>query len=173
MALEDCHYTHSALRERIVEHIFVGEVMRNLWLRGESDMEILRPEFDAYGYDAVMSCGSLVRHVQLKTQVGGKVSVSRALNEKPSGCVIRIILNRKTLAIGPFLWFGGPPGARLPDISTYASSKRTTRNAEGVRPLRKLHHEVPRAAFTELKTVSEVVVRLFGDLPGAAHEGNA
>src|SRR5438876_11376181 len=90
MAGEDRHFTHSTLRERIVEHVFVGDVLRTLWRRGVTDVEILRAEFDAHGYDVVMSRGPVVRHVQLKTQAAGKVSVGRALAEKPSGCVVWI-----------------------------------------------------------------------------------
>jgi hypothetical protein len=59
---------HSTLRERIVEHVFIGDVLRTLWRHGVTDVEILRPEFDAYGYDVVMSRGAIVRHLQLKTQ---------------------------------------------------------------------------------------------------------
>jgi len=49
MATEDRHFTHSTLRERIVEHVFVGDVLRTLWRLGVTDVEILRPEFDAHG----------------------------------------------------------------------------------------------------------------------------
>jgi len=75
-------------------------VLRTLWRLGVTDVEILRPEFDAHGYDVVMSRGPVVRHVQLKTQAAGKVSVGRALAEKPSGCVIWIGLNKDTLELG-------------------------------------------------------------------------
>jgi hypothetical protein len=50
MADEDRHFTHSTLREWIVEQVFIGDVLRTLWRRGISDVEILRPEFDAHGY---------------------------------------------------------------------------------------------------------------------------
>jgi hypothetical protein len=163
MEAEERNFIHSTLRERIVEHVFIGDVLRTLWRRGVTDVEILWPEFDAHGYDVVMSRGPVVRHVQLKTQAAGKVSVSCALAEKPSGCVVWIGLNKVTLELGPFMWFGGPPGDPLPDISQYPNPKRATHNAEGVRPIRKNHHELPPTAFTRMKTVDEVVVRLFGD----------
>jgi hypothetical protein len=165
MATEDRQYTHSTLRENIVEHVFVGDVLQTLWRLGITDVEILRPEFDAYGYDVVMSRGSVVRHIQLKTQATGKVSVSRALGEKHSGCVVWIVLDKDTLELGPFRWFGGLPGERLPDISKYPNTKRTTHNAEGARPVRKNHHDLPRSAFAELKTVDDVIVKLFGEIP--------
>lgn len=162
MPSEDRHYIHSTLRERIVEHVFIGGVLKALWRLNFTDVEILRSEFDAHGYDLVMTRGSIVRHVQLKTQASTKISVSRALAEKPSGCVVWITLNKDTLDMGPFFWLGGQPGEKLPDISKYPNPKRTTHNAQRVRPFRKNHHEVPRAAFTKLETLDEVVERLFG-----------
>ena len=53
------HAIHSTLREQIVEHVFVGDVLRRLWQRGVTDVEVLRSEFDAGGYDLVVS--SVVR----------------------------------------------------------------------------------------------------------------
>jgi hypothetical protein len=107
MATEDRHFTHSTLRERIVEHVFVGDVLRTLWRLGGTDVEILRPSLTPMAYDVVMSRGSIVRHVQLETQAAGKLSVGRALAEKPSGCVVWIGLDKDTLELGPFMWFGG------------------------------------------------------------------
>ena len=155
MAIDERHYMHSTLRERIVEHIFVGDVLRTLWRHGATDVEILKPEFDAHGYDVVMSRGPIVRHVQLKTQAAGKVSVGRSLAEKPSRCVVWIGLNKDTLELGPFFWFGALPGVALPDISAYPNPKRTTHNALGVRPVRKNHHVIPPKAFTKLKTLGK------------------
>ena len=60
MSGEDRHFVYSTLRERIVEHVFVGDVLRTLWKRDVTDVEILRPEFDAHGYDVVMSRGDEV-----------------------------------------------------------------------------------------------------------------
>ena len=62
MATEDRHCTHSILRERIVAHVFVGDVLRTLWRLGVTEVEILRPEFDAHGYDVVMFQWPLARN---------------------------------------------------------------------------------------------------------------
>jgi hypothetical protein len=63
----EAHYTHSTLRERIAEHVFVGEALGTLWRLGIHDVEVLRSEFDAHGYDLVMARGQVVRHIQFKT----------------------------------------------------------------------------------------------------------
>jgi hypothetical protein len=87
------HYRKSSLRERIIEHIFVGDALREWWRDGVTDAEVLRSEFDAHVYDLVISRGNVVRHIQFKASTRSKpsrVSVSRSLFEKPSGCVIWI-----------------------------------------------------------------------------------
>ena len=49
MPTEDRQFTHSTVGARIVEHNFVGDVLRKLWQPGPTDVEIRRPEFDAHG----------------------------------------------------------------------------------------------------------------------------
>jgi hypothetical protein len=167
-AMKDKHFTNSTLRERIVEHVFVGDLLRTLWINGSIDVEILRPEFDAHGYDLVLCRGKIVRHIQLKTQAKGNVSVCRALAEKPSGCVIRIGLNEITLDMESFFWFGGVPGNPLPDLSPYPHPRRATHNSKGERPIRLNHHLVPTAVFIKLQSMKEVIAKLFGDITQSA-----
>lgn len=165
----DRNSTHSVLRERIVEHTFVAEILRSLWRQGIVDVEVLRSEFDAHGYDLVMARGPIVRHIQLKTgtaQMPGDVSVSRALADKPSGCVIWIRVT-EALDLGPFFWFGGAPGERLPQIEQYPAPLRATHNKKGVRPARLNHRLVPKTEFTALHAIDDVLTKLFGR---AGHE---
>lgn len=160
------HFHHSTLRERIVEHVFVGDTLRSLWQLGITDVEVLRAEFDAHGYDLVMARGHIIRHIQFKTGTSrkpGNVSISQALAEKPSGCVIWIRVSA-TLDMGPFYWFGGIPGEPLPPIARYPNPRRATHNKDGVRPLRQNHRTVPGVEFRALATLHEVLDALFGDL---------
>ncbi|WP_257540750.1 hypothetical protein [Sphingobium sp. CFD-1] len=166
-AIASQQYIHSVLRERIVEHVFVGEVLRRLWQRGITDVEVLRSEFDAGGYDLVMSRGKVTRHIQFKSvMVDGKAartSVSLKLLQKPSGCVIWIVVT-PALDMDSFLWFGGLPGHPLPDISDFAAVKHTKGNADGVKFERPGHRVVPRRKFERLATLDAVLHRLFGAL---------
>lgn len=159
--------THSLLRERIIEHGFVGDVLRHLWRRGVTDVEVLRSEFDSHGYDLVMARGRMVRHLQLKTGTSAKpanVSVSLALGTKPSGCVLWIHVN-DNLDMGPFFWFGGAPGHALPSIETFKTARRATHNKSGVRPERINHRLIPPNRFKRLENLDDVLVELFGQLP--------
>lgn len=164
------HSTHSTLRERIVEHVFVGEALRSLWRRGVTDVEVLRSEFDAFGYDLVMTRGKIQRHIQFKTGVGKKpvrVSVGDALALKPSGCVIWICVTLD-LDLAAFWWFGDAPGQPLPDISALKRPKRIGRRQEGDRPTRSNHRTVPARLFQQIDNLDAVLERLFGPLPNGA-----
>jgi len=164
--MSEKNFTHSTLRERIVEHVFVGDLLRALWIRDVLDVEVLRPEFDAHGYDIALSRGRVVRHVQLKTQAKGNVGISRALADMPSGCVVWITAN-KDLELGPFHWFGNEPGKPLQDISEYPQLKHAKANAKGIKTVRKNHNKLPRRAFSKLKTIDDVIDKLFGNIPAS------
>jgi hypothetical protein len=164
--MADQHSIYSTLRERVVEHVFVGDVLRSLWRQGVFNVEVLRSEFDAHGYDLVMARGRVVRHIQFKTGTARKpseVSVARTLAEKPSGYVIWIRVTGD-LEMGPFFWFGGKPGRALPPIDAYANPLRATHNKKGERPVRQNHRLVPGAMFEQLAHLDDVLTRLFGDL---------
>jgi hypothetical protein len=165
---ESSHYIHSMLRERIVEHVFVGKALQRLWNLGARDVEVLRSEFDAGGYDLVMTYGSIVRHIQLKTVMQkGKavhVTVSLKLMEKPSGCVIWIVVDPK-LELKSYRWFGGAPGQPLRDISEFKLAKNPRANAKGKKLEKRKHRIVPLRHFQDLDTLDAVLDRLFGPLP--------
>jgi hypothetical protein len=164
---ETSNYIHSTLRERIVEHVFVGEALQLLWQRGVTDIEVLRSEFDAGGYDLVMSCKKIVRHIQFKTtSVDGKaanIKASLKLMEKQSGCIIWIFVTRE-LELAHYRWFGGAPGQPLPDIQKMKFAKHTKGNAQGKKIDRPQHRLISRKHFEKLGTVEEVLERLFGQL---------
>jgi hypothetical protein len=160
------HFESSTLRERIIEHLFIGEVLRTLWRRGVVNVEVLRSEFDAHGYDLIMAYGRIIRHIQFKTGTSskpGNVSISLALASKPSGCVLWIHVS-DTLELRPFFWFGGAPGDPLPPLDDYEIPMRATHNKDGERPLRKNHRLIPGNQFQRLETLDKVLEALFGHL---------
>ena len=143
--------------------------MRCLWLKGIYNLEVLKPQVDDSGYDLVFESSSIVRHVQLKSTKRGsslsKVNVNTHLAEKPSGCVILIEFDPITLELGPFFWFGDPPGRPLPDLSAYPVAKHTKGNARGVKLQRPNIRQIPRSKLQKLETFDEVIERLFGTSP--------
>lgn len=157
---------HSSYRERLIEHLFVGDVLRTLWLSDISQVEILKSEVDGAGYDIVIECQSLVRHVQLKsTRRDGKrsnVEVQVKLADKPSGCVVWIYFDPDTVELGPFLWFGEAPGTPLPDISSYRIAKHTKGDSTGHKAKCPGIRLIPKGHFTVVESVAGIVERLFG-----------
>ena len=91
------HFTHSTLRERVVEHVFVGEALRTLWRRGVFHVEVRRLDSMRTATTSSWCTGRTnARHIQFKTGTGkrpGEVSVGQALATKASGCVIWIHVN--------------------------------------------------------------------------------
>ncbi len=160
------HSLYSSYREMLLEHLFAGAVMRHLWLGGFQRMELLKPQVDDSGYDLVLEANGIVRHVQLKASHHGAVTpgvnIHLALVEKPSGCVIWLRFDEAKLELGPFLWFGGEPGAKLPDLLKFKTAKYTKANAQGIKLERPNLRTIPKASFTSLATINDVVVRLFG-----------
>ena len=162
------HSEHSSFREKLLEHLLVSEILRYLWLERVTVAEVLKPDVDNGGYDVVLSCGAVTRHVQLKSSFRDastrSQSVNRRLSEKPSGCIVWVQFDPATLGLGPFLWFGAPPGQSLPDLSAFPVAKHTKGNAQGIKLPRPNIRKVPRSAFSTVASIAELVQRLLGDI---------
>ena len=165
------HSEHSSNREKLLEHLFIDEVLRYLWCRGVTTAEFLRPEVDSGGYDLVIECNSVIRHIQLKSSHLGastaRQNVNLRLTEKPSGCVVWLVFDSATLKLGPFLWFGGLPGQPLPDIRSFPAAKHTKGNAQGFKAVRPNIRVLKRSVFQEVASVEALVECLFGVVPVA------
>jgi hypothetical protein len=160
------HFLHSSYREMLLEHLFVGEVLKHLWKNGIYHAELLKPQVDDSGYDIVITCNSITRYIQLKgaheKARRANVNVQLALAEKPNGCVIWMFFNPETLKLGPFLWFGNPPGEPLPDIRGFRTAKHTKADATGKKAERPGLRLIQKGKFEELTSIAQVVERLFG-----------
>jgi hypothetical protein len=117
--LDSPDFTRSTYRERLIEYLFVGEILRHLWQRGVHNIEVLKPAVAHSGYDLVLEHNRTIRHIELKaSNTEGKrteVTVNVGLRSAPSGCVIWINVNPDDLELRQFWWFGGEPGAPLPE----------------------------------------------------------
>lgn len=164
------HSVHSTLRERIVEHLFVGHALQRLWKRGVYDVEVLHAEFDAGGYDLVMSRGNIDRHIQFKTVLGkGKpdgLKASLKLEQKPGGCIISVGVPDDLDPDGfVYHWYGDGPGKPLPAIGAMRVAKHSKGDATGAKNSRPGHRVIPAACFEELSSLDAVLDQLFGPLP--------
>lgn len=159
------HSVHSSLREKLIEHLFVGGLLSCLWRSGCRDVEVLRSEVDAGGFDLVIDCKGVLRHIQLKASVKGastsSVNVNTRLARKPGGCVLWLWFDEETLEIGPLLWFGGEAGMPLPDLGEKIA-RHTRANSNGMKLDRPGIRTLAKGQFTALQSFEEVAARLFG-----------
>jgi hypothetical protein len=166
------HIRNSSYREVLIEHLFVGEIMRRLWLRGITQFEVLKPQVDDSGYDLVLEANGVVRHIQLKASFDEaatkSVKVSLRLETKPSACVVWVRFDPKSLALGPFLWFGGHPGKRIHDIKDFRTARLTRGDSKGFKKERPNHRIIPRRKFEKLPDFDILVSRLFGEFKNEA-----
>ena len=163
---------HSSLRESILEHTFLGTLGRELWRRGRYSVEVLRAEVDRAGYDVVISVDNRTRYIQLKSLSKGATtrewSISNLLTEKTGGCIVVQSVDRFSLDVEAYLFFGGSPTERLPDISQGKPAKRVTFDSQGVRPVRKNHRRVPKSRFETIPNMEALASRLFDLAPNTA-----
>ncbi len=156
---------HSSAREKVLEHLFVGELLRCLWRRGVRNMEVLRAEVDMGGYDLVLEANGVLRYVQLKsshrTSATASVPVNVNLEAKPGGCVVWMRFDPETVELGPYLWFGAKPGEPALSLGDRIA-RHTKADRTGVKALRPNIRILPVARFQKLGSIDEVVDALFG-----------
>ena len=158
------HNFHSSTREEYVEYILLAKLCSISW---EQDrfVEVARAQTDAQGYDLVLACQGIMRHVQLKASIaGGRTSTQKinlGLGRKPGGCVIWVVVDPETLEPVEYLWFGGLPGQDLPDLGE-KRAKHTKANADGLKTERDALRILNKGRFTRLKSATDVFAALFG-----------
>ena len=163
------HSHESSFREKLIEHMFVAELLKHSWRRArQADttlMEISRAEVDRGGYDIIAEHGGVLRHIQLKGSVVGATTrtqnVHVALEEKPSACVVWVFLDDDNWKLGPFYYFGGEPGERIPPLGARVA-KHTRGDAEGTKKERPNFRKVNMGDFRKLDHVEQLWDALFG-----------
>lgn len=163
--LAKAQYLQSTFYEQLVEHIFVAELLQEAWYRHKEVVEVLRAEIDASGFDIVLECRGISRHVQLKTSATGATTqhqkVSLKLGEKRGGCVVWIVRDETAVATEHrvklrYRFFGAPASEAKLDIANdvYKVAKHTKGDSTGVKKERPGIRIVPKSAFLPAKSAS-------------------
>ncbi len=165
----DDTYLKSTFYEQLVKHVFISEVLQEVWYSFGKTAEVLYSEVDASGYDVVFDCNGVLRHVQIKTSKpdakarGQKVNL--ALAEKPSGCVVWVLrqedLVTRRMSLS-YRFFGDDAGKPLPSLHGFKIAKHTKGNRQGVKNQRTAIRVVPKSRFVRIPTTRELVGKLFG-----------
>lgn len=162
-------FRKSSFFEQLVEHVFISELLQEVYYRFGMTVEVLRSEIDTSGYDIVLECNGIIRHVQLKTStIHGKTNrqkVNVALAEKPSGCVVWILRAEDSADCRmrlTYRFFGNDAGQPLPSLDDFPIGKHTKGNKDGVKAERPSIRVVNKGQFTTIETTTELAERLFG-----------
>jgi hypothetical protein len=157
----------SVYRERLLEHLLIGDLLKYSWLHAGATLEVSQPSIDRSGHDIVLEANGVTRHVQLKasshTAKTPAQKVHLGLAGKPSGCVIWIRFDRSTMKLGPFLFFGAEPGRPLPPIDAFKTAKHTKGDKDGVKKERLSLRVVRMTQFREIVDIPALYVALFGE----------
>jgi hypothetical protein len=163
--------TRSSLRESIIEHLFIGEILKELWKEHTTHVEILKPQVDDAGYDIVIECkrnsksdNSIPCYIQLKSAFVGsktaKVSLSKKLTNKHHWCMIWVFFDSK-FTLKSFLCYGAATGQTSSDIAKLKPTKHSKGDAKGNKAIRPGHFDVPKGKFVEIDSISDVIDKLF------------
>lgn len=159
------HSKHSSYREKLIEHLFIGELLKLSWQNGDCQLEVGKPEVDNAGYDVILEANRIIRHVQLKsskrTATTSRQNVHVKLADKPSGCVVWIYFDEESLELGPFYFLGGEPGHPLPSIDGAKVAKHTKGNRDGYKAERPSIRALNKGDFVRYETVGEIYAVLF------------
>ncbi len=153
----------STYRERLVEHLFIADIMQAAWLAGERKVVVARAEIDAWGYDLLLSCDGKVQPVQLKSSAKvGRITVNKALFALGGFVVLAapFVVPENTVRLRYRIFRASPENAvgLLP-----ANYTRWTRDKKGraIRKPRPGHCKIQRSKFSREVTARELFDELF------------
>lgn len=159
------NFEHSSFREKLIEHLFISEMLKLSWLKGDCQLEVMKPEVDNAGCDVVLELNNVIRHIQLKaSKLGGKTSrqnINVRLATKPSGCVIWIVFDEDTLELCSFYFYGSEAGQPLNDLGNVRVAKHTKGNAEGIKAERPNIRSLNKGQFTRYDDIGALYNVLF------------
>lgn len=162
-------YQHSVFYEKMTEQLFIAELLQEAWFGFNEKIEVLRSEVDDAGYDIVLECGGVLRHVQLKSSKADATTTSQkinvALTHKPSGCVVWILRaeNREKRRMSlTYRFFGDAPGKPLPSMDQNRRRQRTKAASKGKKKGRNSARVVNKGQFKNVKNSKHLLQLLFG-----------
>lgn len=159
------HSEHSSFREKLIEHLFISEMLKLSWLKDDCQLEVMKPEVDNAGCDVVLEDNNIIRHIQLKASKFGAKTPSQKVNvrlaNKPSGCIVWIEFDEHTLELCSFYFFGSEAGKPLTGLENARVAKHTKGNAEGVKAERPNIRKINKGQFTKYDSIEALYDILF------------
>ena len=157
------HSHYSSRREKLLESLFSGEVLRELWCRGIYEVDLLHSDIDASGYDVVLEIPNGVRHIQLKASTKRKLIVANGkITDRQSGCIVVMIVSEDDLSFKEFLWFGNMLNQPCSDIRAFPQARHTKGDSTGNKATRLDTYKVSVGKFERLPDLVSLVDKLIG-----------
>ncbi len=164
--------TRSVLREKLLEHVFLAELLQEAWVQG-IDVSVMRAEVDVWGYDLVLKSHDVVRLVQLKSGSKGRsVTIHNALGTSPGACVVKMepVPTKDGRRVGLSYQFAGGHPTKSLDLRDAPVARQLRYKKDGTKAARLNHVKLGTSRFGPSLTMEELVGRLFsspgkGDVP--------
>ena len=142
-------------RENLIEHVFLGEPLRGLWRKNVRDLEVLRPEVESGVYDLALEFKGVTRSRAAEVQLHrgtavGDVTAHVKLLDWPLACIFWIFFDPDTLALRPFLLFGGAAGEKMPSMGDRVA-KHAKLNAMLEKIDRPAHRVISKSRFAKAR----------------------
>ena len=158
-------FLQSRFREKLLEHVFISELLQEVWLGERQTVEVLRSEVDSAGYDLVVDRRGAIRYIQLKSSrtdaKTDRQKINSRLAEKPGGRVIWLVFEECDRRIRlQYLVYPPDPEEKL-DLGDKLA-RHTKANASGYKAERPSTRVISKSKFKKLGTTAELVRWLFG-----------
>lgn len=161
--------THNSVAfELMLENLFLSELLQEMWFARGQVVDVLHSPVDAYGYDLVLQCGGVTRHVQLKTKrLTGKTAnhkLSTLLYNQPAACVVVLewdLPPGATRLALTYRWFGGGPHEPIPNLGDKVA-KHTKGDSQGIKKEKPLHRVIALGKFHKVPSMAGIAELLFG-----------
>ena len=147
--------------EKLIEHLFLAEVLQECWFRRRQLVEVLRAEVDAAGYDLILESRGVIRHVQLKASRKGartsRQTINTRLQERQGGCIVWVFYSVQAEDCRAQLTYRWREAASLPE--------RRGRHSRGGKE-RENTRVILKGEFEMVPDTASLVDRLFGASEG-------
>lgn len=154
--------TDSSYIEKMIEHIFLSEILKVSWVQFKIKINILRPEVDDSGYDLVLECQGKTQYIQLKSlnEKTKKPTVNSKLFDKKEFAVILIDVDKEKMSFREYYYYAD----RNISVANLKSAKHKKANSKGIKNERANIKEIPRSSFVKLNSIAELLEILFPDI---------
>jgi len=83
------NHERSSVRANMFQHLFLSEVLKELWFHHERAASVLHAEVDDAGYDVIIEVDNCIRHIQLKSSVDRRdLRINYRITTQARGCVV-------------------------------------------------------------------------------------